>query len=129
MVKMNRREIYNESDLYIESIKTRFARNRHKLSQVDFQDFSDFAQNAYSSTLSQSISKNHNISIWLTMVRGQLTLKDLAFWLRNRCKISTMSEKSDFSTKVSDIIPFAKLLIQNRINFCHFYPDFGFSAP
>ena len=48
-------------------VKTSFLRNRTKMYQVDFQDFSDFAHNAYVSTLGQSISKNHNFRFSVAM--------------------------------------------------------------
>ena len=42
-------------------LKTSFLRKRRKMSQVDFQDFSDFAPNGYSSTPGKSTSKNRNL--------------------------------------------------------------------
>ena len=46
-----------------------FLRRRHEMSQADFQDFSDFAPNAYLSTLGESTSKNHNHRFSVTMFK------------------------------------------------------------
>ena len=48
-------------------LKTSFLRNRTKMYQVDFQDFSDFAHNGFLSALGQSISKNHNFRFSVAM--------------------------------------------------------------
>ena len=52
-----------------ENFKTSFLRKRHEMSQVEFQDFSDFAPNAYLSTLGESTSKNHNPRFSVTMFK------------------------------------------------------------
>ena len=49
-------------------LKTSFLRERTRMYQGDFQDFSEFCVNAYLSTLDQSTSKKNGNRLWVTMV-------------------------------------------------------------
>ena len=46
-------------------------RERTRMSQGHFQDFSEFGANAYLSTLGQSTSKKNDLRLWVTMVTKQ----------------------------------------------------------
>ena len=52
-------------------LKTSFLIERTRLYQVDFQDFSDFGENAFFSSPWQTTSKNITLSPWVTMVTKQ----------------------------------------------------------
>ena len=62
--------------------------------QGHFQDFSEFALNAYLSTSSHSISKNSSLGFWVATVTRQKAVLNLPKNAQNEEKISTREQMS-----------------------------------
>ena len=97
--------------------KTSFLIEHTKLYHGHFQDFSEFALNAYLSTSGHSISKNNSLWFWVAMVTKQFAISNLTKMAQNEEKKSTREHISLLllEKKVSNVILFC--FMTSRVNF------------
>ena len=94
--------------------------------QSDFQDFSDFAHNAFLSTLGQSISKNHNFRFSVAMDTKLYTMQNGGTMAENHRKFTAMWQILLYNHQTFVTFTHPTTLMVPIVNFCEIFLIFNF---